>query len=145
MRFRATLQIELTRASSGDTMCPMNYDAEFRQDAIDRTPEMFKRLREALGQYAASHPAMALAPKDEPGAFQVRRGDYPTFFLQMHSQRGSISYIATQRKNASGRDSRNEGTITIICTGHDHFYYRLDGEDIASEAELAERLLTRLF
>ena len=49
----------------------MDYDAEFRQDAIERTPEMFRRLCEGLRQYTVSHPGEGLTPKDEPGSFPI--------------------------------------------------------------------------
>lgn len=123
----------------------MNYDAEFRQDAIDRTPEMFRRLCVALRQYAVAHPAEGLRPKDEGASFQIIRQTFPTFFLNIQMLRGGIKYDATQRKSSSAHDDREEGTIVIICTGQDEFYYRLHGEDMASEAQLAERLLSRLF
>jgi hypothetical protein len=123
----------------------MSDNAEFRQDAIAYTPEMFRRLCEALRRHSSEHVAAGLAAKDEGGSFQVRRSAYPTLFLQIQAQRGFISYVAVQRKAASGRDSRNEGAIVIVCAGQDQFYYRLDGDDIASEAQLAEHLLARLF
>jgi hypothetical protein len=95
--------------------------------------------------YAVSHPLEGLGPKDENGSFWIKRDAYPTFYLGIQMLRGRIKYDATQKKSFSARESRIDGTIIIICTGQDEFYYRLDGEDVASEAQLAERLLTRLF
>jgi hypothetical protein len=119
----------------------MDYDAEFRQDAIDRTPEMFRRLCAALREYAALHSEAGLTPKEEGSSFRLSRGSFPTLFLQIQMQRGAINYTVTRRQNASGRDDRAAGIVVIVCTGQDHFYYRLDGEDIASEADLVQRLI----
>jgi hypothetical protein len=120
-------------------------DAAFRLDAIDRTPDMFNRLCGALQQYASSHAAAALSAKAEESSFRISRSAFPAFFLQIQIQRGAIGYTATRRKNASARDDRVSGTIVIFCAGQDQFYYRLDGDDIASEVQLAQHLITGLF
>jgi hypothetical protein len=120
-------------------------DAEFRLDAIARTPDMFDRLCGALRLYASSHATAALNAKAEESSFRISRSVFPTLFLQIQIQRGAIGYVATRKRNTSAGEDRVSGTIVVFCAGQDQFYYRLDGDDIASEVQLAQHLLTGLF
>jgi hypothetical protein len=84
--------------------------------------------------------------RESPNAFQVLHEGYPVLFFQIQAlpERAIISCVETRRKHTDVTDSRREWDIRIICTAQDKIYYRLDGEDYASEAVVSEILLDPL-
>ena len=58
--------------------------------------------------------------------------------------RSGIQYVETRKASSSNAPKKREGTIPIIGKAQDDFYYRIDGQEYASEAEASEHLLKPL-
>jgi|SRR5438128_1124523 len=73
-------------------------------------------------------------------------GSFPSLFLEIRlaEAQAHLDCIRSQKKNSSASDRREEKTIPIIAKGQDAFFYRIDGEDVASEDEASSRLLKPL-
>jgi hypothetical protein len=116
--------------------------------ALDQIPAMFKRLSAQVQrdvQRYSEGTGNRVRCQITPNKCEVNADLFPFFWLCIEPGKSGIKVSQTSKKSSSSQPNELlESEVLIISKRQDENYYRIEGYDHASEADVSEHLLRPL-
>jgi hypothetical protein len=123
-------------------------EGDLARVAVSYAPEMFRklcaRIQSDVFRFATATNQKIITKMADVSTLDVLSSDYPVFTMRLTFEQTRVSVERTIRQNPSSDDTSDSAVIYFVAKSHDQVYYRVGGEDIASESVISERLLRPL-